>query len=67
MIQQYEYKLIDTRDVEREGIFKKRNREDLEDYINAFGQQGWELVAADFRELEGGVEFSGVMKRSLNV
>lgn len=60
----YEYKVIDSKDVEATGgLFKSRKREDIEAYLNALGEQGWELVNIDFRELEGGLEFAGIMKR----
>ena len=59
----YEYRIIDSRDVETAGLFKGRKREDIESYLNSLGQQGWELVNVDFRELEGGLEFAGVMKK----
>lgn len=57
------YKVIDTRDVESAGLFKGRKREDVERYLNSLGSDGWELVNVDFRELEGGLEFAGVMKK----
>lgn len=57
------YKVIDTRDVESAGLFKGRKREDVETYLNSLGSDGWELVNVDFRELEGGLEFAGVMKK----
>ena len=60
----FEYKIVDTRDVASKGVFKGRSREDIESYLNQLGKQGWELVNADFRELEGGYEFAGIMKRS---
>ncbi|XQW85021.1 DUF4177 domain-containing protein [Thalassotalea piscium] len=59
----FTYKIIDTRDVKAEGMFKGRKREDIEAYLNALGAEGWELVNVDFRELEGGSEFAGVMKK----
>lgn len=60
------YKIIDTRDVESAGLFKGRKREDVEDYLSSLGAQGWELVNVDFRELEGGLEFAGVMKKRVS-
>ncbi|MBU3004768.1 DUF4177 domain-containing protein [Paraglaciecola arctica] len=60
------YKIIDTRDVESAGLFKGRKREDVEDYLSSLGAQGWELVNVDFRELEGGLEFAGVMKKQVS-
>ena len=59
----FEYKLIDTKEVKSAGVFKGRQQEDIEAYLNELGQQGWELVNVDFRELEGSREFSGIMKR----
>lgn len=64
-MKKFEYKMVDTRDVESAGIFKGRERKDIESYLNTFGKQGWELVNVDFRELEGGTEFAGLMKREL--
>ena len=60
----FEYKIVDTADVASQGLFKGRKREDVETYLNQLGKQGWELVNADFRELEGGLEFAGIMKRA---
>ena len=62
-MKQYKYKIVDTRDVETAGLFKGRKREDVEAYLNILGSEGWELVNVDFRELEGGLEFPGVMKK----
>jgi len=64
-MKKYLYKVIDTRDVETAGLFKGRKREDVESYLNSLGASGWELVNVDFRELEGGLEFAGVMKKEL--
>lgn len=62
-MKRFNYKLVDTQDVKAEGLFKGRKREDIEAYLNSLGRDGWELVNADFRELEGGFEFSGIMKK----
>jgi hypothetical protein len=64
MMKKFEYKMVDTRDVESAGIFKGRQRSDIEAYLTELGSEGWELVNVDFRELEGGTEFAGIMKRS---
>jgi len=64
-MKKYEYKIVDTRDVESAGLFKGKNREDIEAYLNSLGAKGWELVNVDFRELEGGLEFAGVMKKEV--
>ncbi|WP_281558149.1 DUF4177 domain-containing protein [Thalassomonas sp. RHCl1] len=65
MMKKFEYKIVDSKDVETAGLFKGRKREDVENYLNALGNEGWELVNVDFRELEGGLEFAGVMKKEV--
>lgn len=64
MIQKFRYKVVDSRDVATAGFFKGRKREDIEAYLNELGQEGWELINVDFRELEGGLEFAGIMKQA---
>lgn len=59
----FSYKIIDSADVKSAGLFKGKQREDVEAYLNKLGQDGWELVNVDFRELEGRLEFSGIMKK----
>ncbi|EAR09955.1 hypothetical protein [Reinekea blandensis] len=61
----FDYKIIDTRDVDKAGMFKGRKREDIEAYLCSLGAEGWELVNVDFRELEGGLEFAGIMKKAI--
>ena len=64
-MRKYKYKIVDSKDVESAGLFKGKKREDVEAYLNSLGTEGWELVNADFRELEGRLEFTGVMKKEL--
>lgn len=64
-MKKYQYKIIDSKDVESAGLFTSKKREDVEAYLNSLGTGGWELVNVDFRELEGRLEFSGVMKKEL--
>lgn len=64
-MKKFQYKVVDTRDVETGGLFKGRKREDVEAYLNSMGKEGWELVNVDFRELEGGLEFAGIMKKEV--
>lgn len=61
----FSYKIIDSADVKSAGLFKGKQREDVEAYLNKLGQDGWELVNVDFRELEGRLEFSGIMKKQI--
>jgi len=64
-VKRFEYKIVDTRDVEKGGLFKCRKRGDIESYLNSLGSNGWELVNVDFRELEGRLEFAGIMKKEI--
>jgi hypothetical protein len=62
----FEYKIIDSKDVASAGVFKGRQRADVEAYLCTLGEDGWEIINMDFRELEGRLEFSGVAKRLIN-
>lgn len=62
-MKKWEYKIVDSSDVPCAGILKGRDRSDVEEYLSGLGQQGWELVNADFRELEYRFDFTGVAKR----
>ena len=64
-MREFKYKIIDSDDIEKPGIFKTREREDVEDYLCSLGSEGWELINIDFRELEGRLEFAGVMKKEV--
>ena len=59
----WEYMMLDSKDVRSAGVFKGRDRQEVNDYLNTIGDEGWEIVNLDFRELEGRFEFSGVAKR----
>ena len=62
-MRKFEYKIIDSKDVASAGVFKGRQRADVEAYLCTLGEDGWEIINMDFRELEGRLEFSGVAKR----
>ena len=62
-MKKWEYKIIDSKDVSREGIFKGRTREKIEQYLNALGEEGWEIVNIDSFELESRTSFVGIAKR----
>ena len=62
-MRKFEYKIIDSKDVASAGVFKGRQRADVETYLCTLGEDGWEIINMDFRELEGRLEFSGVAKR----
>lgn len=65
-MRKFEYKIIDSKDVASAGVFKGRQRADVEAYLCTLGEDGWEIINMDFRELEGRLEFSGVAKREVN-
>ena len=62
-MKRWEYKIIDSNDVKRDGLLKGRSRESIERYLCEVGAEGWEIVAADFRELESRSSFTAVAKR----
>lgn len=59
----WEYMIVDSRDVPGRGVFKGRDRADVDRYLTDLGLEGWEVVNLDFRDLEGRLEFCGVAKR----
>lgn len=64
-MRKWEYKIVDSKDVPSEGVFKGRSRYALEAYLNQLGTEGWELINIDSLELEGRREFVGVAKREV--
>ena len=64
-MKKWEYKIVDSKDVAKGGIFKGKNRTDVETYLSSVGGDGWEIINLDFRELEDRFEFSGVAKREV--
>lgn len=62
-MQKWEYKIIDSKDVSREGIFQGRSREKIEEYLNNLGEEGWEIINIDGYELESRTSFIGIAKR----
>ena len=61
----WEYKIVDSKDVSGGGIFKGKDRADLETYLIGLGKDGWEIINLDFLELENRSEFLGVAKREV--
>ena len=63
-MKKWEYKIIDTKDVPGGGILAGKSRDAIEDYLNKFGEQGWEIVNFDALELQNfHLTFLGVAKR----
>ena len=61
----WEYRIVDSDDVPGGGIFRGKSRHNVEEYLNAAGRDGWEIVNIDFLELEGRTSFVGVAKRPM--
>ncbi len=62
-MKKWEYKLLDSRDLDGGGMLKGKSREVVEAYFNQLGQAGWEIIDLNFREIAKGFEFSGVARR----
>jgi len=62
-MKKWEYKIVDSKDVPGGGVFEGKDRQEIEAYLNQLGQDGWQIINLDFRELENRFEFSGVAKR----
>ena len=64
-MKKWEYKIIDSIDAPGDvgRIFKRKDRNAIEAYLNELGESGWEIVNIDFRELEDRSSFCGVAKR----
>ena len=65
-MKKWQYKIIDSKDVPGGGVFKDKDRTDIETYLNDIGNQGWEIINIDFRELEHRFDFTGVAKKEIN-
>ena len=68
-MKKWEYRIIDTYQVPGcysaflSGIFKVKSRQAIEAYLNALGEQGWEIVNFDALEWRSCMAFRGVAKR----
>jgi hypothetical protein len=59
----WEYRFLDSMDIEEGGFLAVKSREAVEAYLNAIGDEGWEVVNLDFVEIEGRTSFVGIAKR----
>ena len=62
-MKKWEYRIINTKEVPGGGILKVKSRQAIEAYLNALGEQGWEIVNFDALEWNGCMAFRGVAKR----
>jgi len=59
----WEYKLVDSLDIEEGDFLAVKSREAVESHLNELGAQGWEIINLDFVEIEGRTSFVGGAKR----
>ena len=64
-MRKWEYKYLDSLDIEEGDFLAIKSRESVEDYLNQLGAEGWEVIDLDFVEFEGRTSFVGVAKREL--
>jgi hypothetical protein len=62
----WEYRFLDSMDIEEGGFLAVKSREAIEAYLNAVGADGWEIINLDFVEIEGRTSFVGVAKREID-
>ncbi len=60
---EWEYRLVDSNDVEEGSFLSGKSREAIEEYLNRLGAEGWEVINLDFVELENRTSFVGIAKR----
>lgn len=65
MGKKWEYRIVDSHEVPGVDFSDKRNRQDITDYLNRLGQEGWEIINLDMTESQALFNFFGVAKREL--
>ena len=63
MTTSWQYKVIDSKDIEGARRLRAPSPQDAESFLNEIGAEGWEIINLDWRELEGRMSFTGVAKR----
>ena len=59
----WEYKFLTAADLEKRGFFKSVKPEQVENYFNSLGDEGWEIINVDFTDTTAFIDFRGVAKR----
>ena len=62
-MQGWEYKIVDSSDVDDGNFLEGASRDKIEEYLNQLGADGWEIINLDFVETESRSSFIGVAKR----
>ena len=65
IMKKWEYKIVDSKDVGGGGVFKGKERADVEAYLNELGRDGWKIINIDVKEFENRFDFSAVARREL--
>ena len=65
-MKKWEYIIVDSKNIHSGNVFKGKSMENVQDYLNELGRNGWEVINLNFRDALTRMEFSGVAKRELN-
>jgi len=61
----WEYRIVDSSDIEGGSLFKGTPRENVEAYLNKLGSDGWEIFHLQFNHVEQRYKFYGIAKRQV--
>jgi hypothetical protein len=64
-MKKWQYKIVDSREVKHQGFFGGARSDEVEEFLNRLGAEGWEIVNLDFYEMEGRCSFTGLAKRDV--
>jgi len=65
MSKKWEYRIVDSHEIPGVDYTAVRRKQDLQDYLNRLGQEGWEIINLDLTENQEFYNFFGVAKREL--
>ena len=61
----WEYRIVDSKDIEGGGLLKGTPRENIEAYLSDLGNDGWEIFHLQFNHVEQRYKFYGIAKREV--
>ena len=59
----WEYKFLTAADLEVRGFLKSADPEQVENYFNSLGEEGWEIINVDFIDTTTFIDFKGIARR----
>lgn len=62
-MKKWEYRIVTSDDVQGSGFFKTVEREAVQAHLNELGEQGWEVVNAQFSDFAGALSLRALLKR----